>query len=54
MVFFFFHSTAQLQYVEDSRAGNEVNVSIGKQCKKQRCKCRKKRIKGGFNLGSSW
>jgi len=31
--FFFFQSTAQLQYVEDSRASNEVNVTIGEQCK---------------------
>ena len=28
---FFFQSTAQLQYVLD---GNEVNVTIGEQCKK--------------------
>jgi len=35
--FFFFQSAAQLQYVEDSepvtRSGNEVNVTIGEQCK---------------------
>ena len=31
--FFFFHSIAQLQYIKDSRAGNEVNVTIGEQCK---------------------
>jgi len=33
MFFFFFQSTAQLQYVEDSESGNEVNVTIGEQCK---------------------
>jgi len=38
---FIFQSTAQFQYVEDSRAGNEVNMTIGEQCK-NRCKCRKK------------
>jgi len=51
--FFFFQSTAQLQYVEDSRACNEVNVTILNSPKTE-LQVQKGEDKEVFNLGSSW